>query len=270
MEESDPEERKFYKYYRSAKRMYPNDSAHIEQIRLLAEASGDWRDHRRQLKQHYPLGDKSGGGLLSAPLRAIAAINKAGRRNDYPPSMRSALEKYGNNKIVSLTVGRNPIVSAIQKVANVLVGDKLKALNIDTLFHLFLIIELDNGQKFKTERNQVLNFTSSIGEVKESMPVTVNKDITLSKFFESALNRVGKLLFTYSASSNNCQSYIIQLLGANGLLNDSIRNFVKQDTNTLLSPFLSKAADVVTDSAATFDRIVHGQGGGGKHVKLNF
>jgi len=120
---------------------------------------------------------------ITAPLRALESVNKAFRRKNYPPSMRAALEKYGNNKITSLTVGRNPIQSVIQKIANTLVGSKLNDLNIDTLFHLFLIIELDNGMKFKTERNQVLSFTPSIGDVKESIQVPLNKSITLKEFF---------------------------------------------------------------------------------------
>lgn len=265
--------------YPEKERKIQDDAYRYTQMISKARMKGDENMEESFLKlavahfeKTYPIKGKIGDGLLSAPLRAIDAINKAGRRGTYPPSMRAAIEKYGNNKIVKLTVGRNPIISAIQKVANLLVGDKLKKLNIDTLFHLFLIIELDNGQKFKTERNQVLNFTSSIGEVKESIEVPINKDITLAEFFDNTLKKVGNILFVYNAVSNNCQMYIMQLLTSNGLINDSIKNFVKQDTNTLLSPFLSKAANVVTDTAATIDKLLYGSGmrGYGKEVKLNF
>jgi len=200
------------------------------------------------------------GKPILAPLHALNAINKAAKRNDYPPSMRSALEKYGNNKITSLTIGRNPIQSAIQKIANTLIGDKMKALNIDTFFHLFLVIGLDNGMKFKTERNQVLSFTGYPGEVNDSMKVPLNKSIPLQEFFDKTLKRVGNMLFTYSASNNNCQVYLLQLLGSNGLLNDSLTKFIKQDTNTLLSPFLKKVTDTLTDTAASVDTLIHGRG----------
>ena len=231
----------------------------------LMQANGQLQQELEKLIRQSK--SKTGYGPIAAPLHALDAINKAARRNNYPPSMRAALEKYGNNKIVSLTVGRNPIQSAIQKVANTLVGDKLKNLNIDTLFHLFLVIGLDNGMKFKTERNQVLNFTPTIGDIKESMTVPLNKSITLKEFFDNAIKRVGNMLFTYSAANNNCQSYIMQLLGSNGLNSDSLKKFIKQDTNTLLSPFLKKVTDTITDTAATADRLIHGAG---KTVKMNF
>jgi len=70
------------------------------------------------------------------------------------------------------------------------------------------------------------------------------------------------MLFVYSASNNNCQSYIMQLLGSNGLLNEELKKFIKQDTNNLLSPFLKRATDFVTDTAASVDRVVNGAGGG--------
>lgn len=206
-----------------------------------------------------------GTSLLKAPLKAVEAVNKALRRDDYPPSMRAALAKYGDQKIVKLTAGRNPIVSTIQKIANTLIGDKMKDVNIDTLFHLFLIVELENGMKFKTERNQVLNFTSSIGEVKESESVPVSKNVTLAEFFDNTFKRYGKALFQYSAATNNCQSYLIQLLNANGLLNSKLQSFIKQNTQTLLSPFLKKVTDTITDVAASADTIMNGKGCGCQH-----
>lgn len=216
-----------------------------------------------------------GSSILSAPLSAVKAVNKANQRSDYPPSFRTILEYNGDKKIKGIVIGRNVLSSKIQSIINAVATDKakekLKEQGYDKLFHLFIVVFLEGGTKVRMERNQVLSASTSVGKVEEQMNFPVNKDITLNDFLEKAHQAQGSEFFHYSAQTNNCQDFVLLLLSRNGLLTDSIRKFVKQDTAELTKPFFSKVADVITDTAATVDKAIHGQGmHGGKGMNCKF
>jgi len=62
------------------------------------------------------------------------------------------------------------------------------------------------------------------------------------------------LYYKYSASNNNCQNFIFNVLKANDLGDSADFSFVKQDTEDLFksNPFLRKLSDTVTDIAGRF------------------
>ena len=73
-------------------------------------------------------------------------------KDNIPPSVKNALNKIGSNKIVSARVGRTPVQAIIQgalkTVANV---------PYDDLFHLFIELTLDDGQKWILEKIERIN-----------------------------------------------------------------------------------------------------------------
>lgn len=216
-----------------------------------------------------------GGSILSAPLDALNSFNKSNQRLNYPPSMRKNMEKYGNQKIVNIQVGRKPIQSTIEKALSLFtlgnIEQEKKELHYDYLYHLFLILYLENGKKLKLEKNQVISLTEDIVNASDIREVKLNKTITLNQFIENGRKLQGSAYFTYDVVNNNCQKFVIANLKANGLLTDDLRTFIEQDIKKLVPGFLNKVSNAVTDTAHTVDTLLQGQGMfGGRGMKCNF
>jgi hypothetical protein len=56
--------------------------------------------------------------------------------------------------------------------------------------------------------------------------------------------------FTYSAYDNNCQYFALNLLYANGINDDSLISFVKQNTEDIFrnNPYLRRFINNITDT----------------------
>ena len=163
-----------------------------------------------------------------------------------PQNVKTALNKIGTNKIISARVGRTPVQAIIQgalkTVANV---------PYDDLFHLFIELTLDNGQKWVLEKIERINLvkedrTKKAGaEFTSSFPVNKSVD----ELFQNTKNRMGDKFLTYQSASNNCQYFIMGVLDGNGLNNSECTAFVKQDTKAIFekNPALRKFANTLTD-----------------------
>ena len=147
-----------------------------------------------------------------------------------PQNVKKALNKIGNNKITSARLGRTPVQAIIQgalkTVANV---------PYDNLFHLFIELTLDNGQKWVLEKIERINLVKEDRSKKQGAEFTssfpVNK--TVDELFQNTKNRMGDRFLPYQSASNNCQVFIIGVLDGNGLNNAERTSFVKQDTKAI-------------------------------------
>ena len=167
-------------------------------------------------------------------------------KDNIPQNVKTALNKIGTNKIISARVGRTPVQAIIQgalkTVANV---------PYDDLFHLFIELTLDNGQKWVLEKNERINLvkedrTKNKGvEFTSSFPVNKSVD----ELFQNTKNRMGDKFLPYQSASNNCQYFIMGVLDGNGLNNSERTAFVKQDTKAIFekNPALRKFANTLTD-----------------------
>ena len=163
-----------------------------------------------------------------------------------PQNVKTALNKIGTNKIISARIGRTPVQAIIQgalkTVANV---------PYDDLFHLFIELTLDNGQKWVLEKIERINLvkedrTKKAGaEFTSSFPVNKSVD----ELFQNTKNRMGDKFLPYQSASNNCQYFIMGVLDGNGLNNSERTAFVKQDTKAIFekNPALRKFANTLTD-----------------------
>ena len=163
-----------------------------------------------------------------------------------PQNVKTALNKIGTNKIISARIGRTPVQAIIQgalkTVANV---------PYDDLFHLFIELTLDNGQKWVLEKIERINLvkedrTKKAGaEFTSSFPVNKSVD----EVFQNTRNRMGEKFLPYQSASNNCQYFIMGVLDGNGLNNSERTAFVKQDTKAIFekNPALRKFANTLTD-----------------------
>ena len=183
-----------------------------------------------------------------------------------PPNVKKILEKYGNQYIKDIKIVRNPVSSAIINALNVAsMGAFKKNLNdspYDKLFHLKLILELQNGIKIAFEKVERVSLTinpkPSKGE--EEINVPVNKMITLNEMYNNTLQRMGNLFYPYSSKNNNCQLFALNILEANNLAGEREKNFVKQDTEELFGDdsFIRKLSNTVTDIGARFNVLRQG------------
>jgi len=191
------------------------------------------------------------------------------KRLDYPPKVRKILERVGGDIIASIEIGRTPVPSLLTNALNIIsFGEfqkKFGAMPYDKLFHLFMIIRTTKGERVMLEKNEVINSALRYKippntELKKADGIRQN--VSINDFLLKGLQRQGKeKFFTYSASHNNCQDFIVNLLQANYIGGDII-SFVKQNTKELFEglPRLRKIANTVTDAAAIGDRVIQGRG----------
>ena len=167
-------------------------------------------------------------------------------KENVPQNVKTALSKIGNNKITSARVGRTPVQAIIQgalkTVANV---------PYDDLFHLFIELTLDNGQKWILEKIERINLVKEDRSKKQGAEFTssfpVNK--TVDELFQNTKNRMGDKFLPYQSASNNCQYFLMGVLDGNGLNNSERTSFIKQDTKAIFekNPALRKFANTLTD-----------------------
>jgi len=191
------------------------------------------------------------------------------KRLDYSPKVRKILEKVGGDIIASIEIGRTPVPSLLTNALNIIsFGEfqkKFGAMPYDKLWHLFMIIRTTKGERVMFEKNEIINsvLRYKIPPNTELKKVDgIHQNVSINDFLLKGLQRQGKSkFFTYSASHNNCQDWILNLLQANYIEGDVI-SFVKQDTKVLFEglPRLRKIANTVTDAAAVADRVIQGRG----------
>lgn len=102
------------------------------------------------------------------------------------------------------------------------------------------------------EKNERVNMAEAPKEV-EVMPVPFPAGLTINQIYQNDLKayRPNKF-YAYSASSNNCQDFVMMLLNASKLATPHVTAFTKQDTSTLFKndPRLRKISNSVTTFGA--------------------
>ena len=192
-------------------------------------------------------------------------------RLDYPPKVRNIISKVGGDIIASIEIGRTPVPSMLTSMLNILsFGEfqkKFGATPYDKLYHLFMVIRTTKGERVMFEKNEVINsaLRYKIPPNTELKKIDgIPQNLSINDFLLKGLQRQGKeKFFTYSASHNNCQDFIVNLLQANNI-GGNVISFVKQNTKELFEglPRLRKIANTVTDVAAVADRVIQGTGEG--------
>ena len=188
-----------------------------------------------------------------------------GIRTTAPPKIKALIEQYGNNTIKEMNICRSPVQKAVTGVINFLTSNKLKEnvkkLNYDDVFHLYMLVKLDNDVMIRLEKNEVVSF-SKVSKVLDADCININvSDLTLGDMLTKAVEK-DKNFWVYDAITNNCQNFVNNILSANGLNSATAKKFILQEADELIGkdPRLSKAAKVITDLANRFDIILQGRG----------
>ena len=94
-------------------------------------------------------------------------------------------------------------------------------------------MKLDDNTDFFIEKNQTINAGVGVkGNPTACMPVPKldNSNITLSDFFNNAVNKFGASeIFDYDMENRNCQRFVTALLVANGCDYPRLRAFTNQN-----------------------------------------
>jgi len=195
--------------------------------------------------------DIRGGDFINYPINYIGdRFNQAkdflinGSRS-FSTKVKNILAKVGNDRIYTITIFRYSINSIIK---NILELTSLQSIPYDNLFHLGLIF---NNQVL-LEKNSIINMDINprLPKDTEFVNMNFNQSISINQFINNTLNFMGQdKFFTYSAYDNNCQYFALNLLYANGINDDSLISFVKQNTEDIFrnNPYLRRFVNNITD-----------------------
>jgi hypothetical protein len=189
--------------------------------------------------------------------------------DQFNPTIKKQLLILGNKKIINIQICRKPIQQYINTVLNVLsfgqFEENLKNSDYDKLFHLFLYITLEPGQKIVLEKNERINLQVKMNKIdNETEFININNlpnNLTLNILLDNCKNQMGETnFFKYSAHSYNCQNFVLNILSSNNLLNEEYKKFIYQDTEQLFNNlgYLKILSDKITDLGASMNVIKEG------------
>jgi len=175
---------------------------------------------------------------------------------------RKTLEKFGNQKIKNIIATREVVQKAVTTLINLISGghlDKEKnKMGYDDFFHIRLYCEMENGTYILLEKNEVV-FIYPKGEIKgEKLPINYKENsITLNDLVNKTMKYMGeKDFYSYDAFTNNCASFVIAILKANGLWSEKDKTFLLQDVKHLKDklPKTKQIASYITQLGAIVSR----------------
>lgn len=188
-----------------------------------------------------------------------------------PPVLRNFLNEWGDATIFKMRIVRKPISKAIETLANAFTLGKFNKsktdLNIDRYFHLFIEFALKkpDGQieHVLLEKNQKIDLQKGrpggLGPGEEARQVSVPSGLTFGEFLKNAEDRVDKnRLWVYSATSNNCQRFVADLLESNGISFD--KSFVLQEVSAAVPGYLKSVMGFATNTANRLRTLLRGRG----------
>ena len=217
----------------------------------------------------------SGGGIVSSTTNFIKSVGRKSKEivgkvisgnTGLPPAVKKILDKHGSQLIKEITIVRNPVGSALVSALSVAsMGEfkkNLKASPYDKLFHLKLVITLQNGMKVSLEKVERVSMTINPKKVKgeEELHMAIQKQLTLDQLYHNGEMKMGDKFYPYSARDNNCQDFVMAILEGSGLASAREKEFVKQNTTDLFGDddFVRKLSNTLTDVGARFNVLLQG------------
>jgi hypothetical protein len=167
-----------------------------------------------------------------------------------PSNVKDILARKNDAVVESITIGRNPVQAAIQKILKT-----VSTVPYDDLFHLFLVFNTNKGMVL-LEKNSRINMSTTIPTMYESIQIKAPHN-TIKDYIANTKSYMGDNFIHYDASTNNCQDYVTAVLKANGIQEGL--DFVKQDTSMIFRDmWVAKLARSVTDLGGYADVVLKG------------
>ncbi len=185
---------------------------------------------------------------------------------EYPPNVKEILNRYGNEIIRGITLKRTPVsgllTGALSAFSLGKFGERMEK-SFDELFHLFMDIITENNNIISLEKiervNMIVNPPIRPDETSKSVS-NIPQGLTIIQLMENARKRMGNQFFRYDAVINNCQDFLLNVLQASGIGDQSDYEFIKQDTAKLFKglPMLKKIGHTATDLGAIANKTIQG------------
>lgn len=248
-------------------------------------------------------GEGSGGGILgdigkkisktakkvykkiTNPKQTLQEVKKFGknliygRLDAYPPSVQKIIDANKDAIVQSITLHRKPLSSTYTTLMSWATGGetdkRLKEQPKDTLYHISMWVKLSNGKTLKVEKNEVIAINPNPKPHKDEQTQEVPPPpagLTFGDMLEKARKEAGDTkFFGYSAKDNNCGNFIEYILRANGMESEQTKDYIGQDTKTILAgfPTLRKVMNTITDIAGRANVLLEGGDLGKAEEKLS-
>ena len=143
-----------------------------------------------------------------------------------PKPVKDLLAKCNDYTVDSITIGRNPVQSAIQGILKT-----VSTVPFDDLFHLFMVFNCSNGKKILLEKNSRINMSTTIPSMTDKMEITNVPHYTIKEYVAKTKQAMGKDFIPYDPNKNNCQNFVLGVVKANGI--NEGHQFIKQDTSMI-------------------------------------
>ena len=186
--------------------------------------------------------------------------------NQRPKAINDYLKLHGNKKLRRIIVSRKPVSAKIQYIADLVTfggwTQNMKKLNYDDVYHLFMIVELDDGTLFKLEKNSRVDITLHDNKLGDTMKSIDNINNTLNDMFEISEKEYGlERIYRYDPFKTNCQMLLVDLISAINKMTPQLREYIMQTASMLIeSDILKYIAKMATDSTALIRHTVEGGG----------
>lgn len=192
-------------------------------------------------------------------------------KSSAPNQVKKYLAENGDKPISKIEVKRSPIAKPIQKVLNVVSFGRLKKkteeLGYDSIYHLYMVIFFQDQRidPVRIDKNEIVQINNGDLSGTDQMTVLIppNTQLSLNQMFNNAEKVVGHTLWDYSASVNNCQKFICDMLQYSGLLTPILQQFIMQNAKAFLGALpkgTNKVFNGLTNLAGWFRTKILGQG----------
>ena len=177
--------------------------------------------------------------------------------NKRPRAVNNFLRLHGNKHIRKITVSRTPIGAKIKYVADLITlggfSANMKKLNYEDVYHLFMLVELDDGTLFRIEKNSRVDITLNDRRLGETMINIDNINHTLNDMFNNAEKEYGlERLYRYDPFKTNCQMLLVDLLTSINKMTPQLKTYIMQSAASLIeSDIIKHIAKGATDVAAS-------------------
>jgi len=194
---------------------------------------------------------KQGGTIQKAYDRVV------NQEIGYTKSSNTVRKKHKDKKIIGMSINRTPIL--IPKTVLKTVGINTKDRDYDDLYHLFMIITFEDNKQITVEKNEVIKLSPTKSRGSSTQTILVNNvpKVTLNELLKNTQVRMGSNYHRYSATKNNCQDFLLNILLANKFGGDKVKSFIKQNIDGLVGKNTSAVLDGITNTVGIFQTLVN-------------
>lgn len=206
--------------------------------RVQKRGFGDW------VRSKFTSAKEAVSSGISRVKEAASALFGSDR---LPKSFRDNLTKHGEKKIKNIQVVREPLARAVNAFANIITAgtfnEVAKKQGEAGFFHLYAIIELEDGTRLRFEKNErpVLEPMSGSPAANAQSVSVSGRGLGLGEMVNGGIKRMGEARYiAYDPINNNCQDFLLGNFAP--LMTSQLRSFIKQDVAELIekTPSFSK------------------------------